>query len=82
MRKRWLLFDNLGETPYTTKMIDLLKFATESIANYISTLIMLLGLAGLVTGVINAIIKQLTTSIVGIIIAAKAKVDTTFKADE
>lgn len=63
-------------------MIDLLKFATESIANYISTLIMLLGLAGLVTGVINAIIKQLTTSIVGIIIAAKAKVDTTFKADE
>ena len=63
-------------------MIDLLKFATESIANYISTLIMLLGLAGLFAGTVNAIIKQLTTSIVGIIIAAKAKVDTTFKADE
>lgn len=63
-------------------MIELLKFATETPVNYVSTLIMLLGLAGLVTGVINAIIKQLTTSIVGIIIAAKAKVDTTFKADE
>jgi len=63
-------------------MIELLKFATESPVNYVSTLIMLLGLAGLITGVVNAIIKQLTTSIVGIIIAAKANVETTIKSNE
>ena len=82
MRKRWLPLDNLGETPYTTNMIELLKFATETPVNYVSTLIMLLGLAGLITGVVNAIIKQLTTSIVGIIIAAKANVETTIKSNE
>jgi len=82
LRKRWLLLDNLGETPYTTNMIELLKFATETPVNYVSTLIMLLGLAGLITGVVNAIIKQLTTSIVGIIIAAKANVETTIKSNE
>lgn len=43
---------------------------------------MFLGLAGLVTGVVNAILKQLTTSIVGIIIAAKANVETTIKSEE
>ena len=43
---------------------------------------MLLGLAGLFAGVVNAIIKQLTTSIVGIIIATKAKVETTIKSEE
>jgi hypothetical protein len=63
-------------------MIELLKFATESPLNYVSTLIMFLGLAGLVTGVVNAILKQLTTSIVGIIIAAKANVETTIKSEE
>lgn len=77
-----MLLDNLGETPYTTNMIELLKFATETPVNYVSTLIMLLGLAGLITGVVNAIIKQLTTSIVGIIIAAKANVETTIKSNE
>lgn len=76
------MLDNLGETPYTTNMIELLKFATETPVNYVSTLIMLLGLAGLITGVVNAIIKQLTTSIVGIIIAAKANVETTIKPNE
>ena len=74
--------DNLGETPYTTNMIALLKFATESPTNYICTLVMLLGLAGLFAGVVNAIIKQLTTSIVSIIIATKAKVETTIKSEE
>lgn len=63
-------------------MIELLKFVTESPLNYVSTLIMFLGLAGLVTGVVNAILKQLTTSIVGIIIAAKANVETTIKSEE
>jgi hypothetical protein len=63
-------------------MIELLKFVTESPLNYVSTLIMFLGLAGLVTGVVNAILKQLTTSIVGIIIAAKANVETTVKSEE
>ena len=77
-----MLLDNLGETPYTINMIELLKFATETPVNYVSTLIMLLGLAGLITGVVNAIIKQLTTSIVGIIIAAKANVETTIKSNE
>lgn len=37
---------------------------------------MLLGLAGLVTGVINAVLKQLSQMIVGIIIAYKADVKT------
>lgn len=77
-----MLLDNLGETPYTTNMIELLKFATESPTNYICTLVMLLGLAGLIAGVVNAILKQLTTSIVGIIIAAKANVETTIKSEE
>jgi hypothetical protein len=63
-------------------MTDLLTFATESIVNYISTLIMLFSLAGLFAGTVNAIIKQLTTSIVGIIIATKAKADTTIKDNE
>ena len=77
-----MLLDNLGETPYTTNMIELLKFATETPLNYVSTLIMLLGLAGLVTGMVNAILKQLTTSIVGIIIATKANVETKLKVEE
>ena len=63
-------------------MVELLKFATETPLNYVSTLIMLLGLAGLVTGMVNAILKQLTTSIVGIIIATKANVETKLKVEE
>jgi len=63
-------------------MIELLKFAMESPLNYICTLIMLLGLAGLITGVVTAILKQLTSSIVGIIIAVKANVTTKLKVDE
>lgn len=59
-----------------THMVELLKFATESPLNYVSTLIMLLGLAGLVTGVINAVLKQLSQMIVGIIITYKADVKT------
>lgn len=82
MRKRWLPLDNLGETPYTTNMIELLKFATESPTNYVCTLVMLIGLAGLFAGVVNTILKQLTTSIVGIIIAVKANIETTIKSEE
>lgn len=62
-------------------MVELMKFATESVANYVSTLIMLLGLAGLVTGVINAVLKQLSQMIVGIIIAYKADVKTKVEID-
>lgn len=43
---------------------------------------MLLGLAGLITGVVTTILKQLTSSIVGIIIAVKANVETKLKVDE
>ena len=62
---------------YTLKhMVELMKFATESVSNYVSTLVMLLGIAGLVTGVVNAILKQLSQTAVGIIIAIKADVKT------
>lgn len=67
---------------YTLKhMVELLKFATESPLNYVSTLIMLLGLAGLVTGVANAILKQLSQLVVGVIIALKADVKTKVEVD-
>ena len=72
-----MILDNIPFGAYTLKhMVELLKFATESVTNYVSTLIMLLGLAGLVTGVINAVLKQLSQHIVGIIIAYKVDVKT------
>jgi len=63
-------------------MIELLKFVTENPINYVSTLIMFLGLGGLITGIVNAILKQLTSSIVSVIIAVRTSVETKLKIEE
>ena len=77
-----MILDNIPFGAYTlTHMVELMKFATESVTNYVSTLIMLIGIAGLVTGVANAILKQLSQLVVGVIIALKADVKTKVEVD-
>ncbi len=55
-------------------MVDLIKFASESVTSYICTLIMLLGISTLIAGTVNAIVKQIGMSIINIILARRINI--------
>jgi len=57
-------------------MVELLKFATESISNYFATLAMIFVISVGLTAVLSALIEKLHNAILSIIIACRTtKID-------